>query len=167
MSLNWIVCFSAWARRGGSNLFQAGQISFLGRHDPSRPMCSWACKTLLSTTLLLSLNAPSSHLFSIHQTANSSYQTPLRSSYPKLLSTSLWKPPLRIPHASSWRHVVVGVESWDGERLIRRNSFIPMRRCSEDGADRGFTCSHTSFFSCGTQIDTQSRGSLRNGVLNL
>jgi hypothetical protein len=46
--------------------------------------------------------------------------------------------------------------------LIRRNSFIPMRRWRKDGADRGFTCLHTSFSRQETQIDTRYRGLLRN-----
>ncbi len=64
-------------------------ISSHGSHAPSRPMCSWACKTMLSTMLLLSLKGPSLRSLSYTQTARFSLPNSLKSRYPQLIGSNL------------------------------------------------------------------------------
>ena len=64
-------------------------VSSHGIHAPSRPMCSLACKTLLSTMLLLSLKGLSPRSLSYTQTASLSLPTSLKSRYPQLIGSSL------------------------------------------------------------------------------
>jgi len=115
MSLNWISCFTAWARRGGSDHYQAA-TSLLMEFMPQAVQCAhWHAKPCCQQCSCCHWRASPPDPFPIPKLPAFPYQTPWN---PVILSSSAaayHNSSSRISRSSAWRHVDGCIEDWDGD----------------------------------------------------